>query len=161
MNSGVISSRYAKTLLQLVIETGRGEQVYSQVNRILRDPSILENGTIQLEPDLERFIAFVVSKGRTEYMKYILHSFCSQYNAYMGRKLVRLTTVVPIPGLEEKLRPVLAKALDSEILFETAIDAGLIGGFRVEVEDLLLDASVRRQIDDIKRQFVDNNRRIV
>ena len=161
MNSGAISSRYAKALLLLVLENGRGEQVYTQVDALLRDPSLLESNDLQLEIELEKFLDLVIASGRADHLKTILHSFCSQYNAHIGRKLVRVTTAVPIDGLEEKLRPVLAKALDSDILFETAIDAGLIGGFRVEVEDLLLDASVLRQIEDIKCQLIDKTRRIV
>ena len=37
----------------------------------------------------------------------------------------------------------------------------LIGGFTLEVGDYLLDASVRRQIETIRRQFVIQNNRIV
>lgn len=35
MNTGIISSRYAKALLKLVDETGNGEAVYNQVSQVL------------------------------------------------------------------------------------------------------------------------------
>ena len=44
---------------------------------------------------------------------------------------------------------------------KTEVDPTLIGGFIFEVDDLLLDASVSRQIDIIRRQFIEKNRRIV
>ena len=41
------------------------------------------------------------------------------------------------------------------------VDPSLIGGFVVQVGDYLLDASVRNQIETIRRQFVVQNNRIV
>ena len=44
---------------------------------------------------------------------------------------------------------------------EVVVKPDLIGGFIIEVGDHLLDGSVRRQLDIIRRQFVVRNRRIV
>ena len=44
---------------------------------------------------------------------------------------------------------------------ETSIDAELLGGFVLELDNEMLDASVRRQIDDIRRQLVQKNNRII
>ena len=44
---------------------------------------------------------------------------------------------------------------------ESALDPELLGGFVLELEDEMLDASVRRQIDDIRRQLVQKNNRII
>ena len=48
-----------------------------------------------------------------------------------------------------------------KLLLKTEVDESLIGGFLLEVEDQLLDASVSHQLELIKRQFVERNRRIV
>ena len=55
----------------------------------------------------------------------------------------------------------LEKQLGCEVLLETSVDPDLVGGFTLEVGDYLLDASVRRQIETIRRQFVISNNRIV
>ena len=41
------------------------------------------------------------------------------------------------------------------------MDAELLGGFVLELENETLDASVRRQLDDIRRQLVQKNNRII
>ena len=37
----------------------------------------------------------------------------------------------------------------------------LIGGFIFTINDLRIDASIRRQLDTLKKQFIEKNRRIV
>ena len=44
---------------------------------------------------------------------------------------------------------------------EESVDPSLIGGFVLDLEDYRLDASVSRQIEDIRRQLVQKNNRIV
>ena len=53
------------------------------------------------------------------------------------------------------------KRTGKTLLLTTDVDESLIGGFVLEVEDRLLDASVSRQLEIIKNQFVEKNRRIV
>ncbi|MCQ2140152.1 MAG: F0F1 ATP synthase subunit delta [Bacteroidales bacterium] len=155
MNTGTISSRYALALLRLVEETGRGEQVWAQVRTILADPDGMPK---TLEPDLERFVALVVKNGRREYLKFMLQSFVSQYNAAHGIKLAHLTTAVPSPELESQLKGLFK---DYRLIFDTKVNPDLIGGFVLVVDDLMMDASVKHQLDVIRKQFVEKNRRIV
>lgn len=66
------------------------------------------------------------------------------------------------PGsLESRLRELIGKETGCELLLETKVDPSLIGGFVFEVEDMILDASVSRQLDFIRRQFIEKSRRIV
>ena len=64
-------------------------------------------------------------------------------------------------SLESRLREVVERQTGCKLLLKTEVDPALIGGFVFEVDDLLLDASVSRQIDIIRRQFIEKNRRIV
>ncbi|MCP9751320.1 hypothetical protein EGI32_10090 [Ferruginibacter sp. HRS2-29] len=48
------------------------------------------------------------------------------------------------------------KALQS-IELETGIDESLIGGFKLQLGDTLVDASISRDLQDIKRQFLNND----
>ena len=65
------------------------------------------------------------------------------------------------PSLETRLRDVIESKTGCKLDLKTEVDPTLIGGFIFEVDDLLLDASVSRQIDIIRRQFIEKNRRIV
>ena len=158
MNTGIISSRYATALLRYVEETGGGERVCAQVHRLLDHP---EQNPGPLEPELDRFVRLLVSNGRLEDVRFMLRSFLSMYYRSRGVRVARLTTAVAAPGLEQKIRALLEKQLGCEVRVESSVDPDLIGGFTLEVDDHLLDASVRRQVETIRRQFVIQNNRIV
>ncbi|MCR4860860.1 MAG: F0F1 ATP synthase subunit delta [Bacteroidales bacterium] len=158
MNTGIISSRYATALLRYVQETGGGERVCAQVRRLLDHP---DQSPGKLEPELERFTRLLVKNGRLEDVRFILRSFLAMYYRSLGIQVAHLTTVVPSADLERKLHAMLTRQLGCEVLIETKVDPALLGGFTLEVGDYLLDASVRRQIETIRRQFVIQNNRIV
>ena len=158
MNTGIIASRYATALLRYTQETGGGERVCAQVRRLLAHP---EQSPGPLEPELERLIRLVHKNGRLEDIKFILRSFIAMYYRSRGIQVARLTTAVPSQELERKLLALLEKQLGCEVLIDSLVDPALVGGFTLEVGDYLLDASIRRQIETIRRQFVISNNRIV
>ncbi len=158
MNTGIISTRYAKALLMYTEENGSGERVCAQVREMLKSP---DSVPARLEPELERFVALLLRNGRMGDVRFILRSFVSMYYRSKGVRIASLVTSVPAPGLEEKLHPLLERDFGCKVIFETSVDPSLIGGFVVTVDDRLLDASVRSQIETIRRQFIIQNNRIV
>ena len=95
----------------------------------------------------------------------ILKSFEDQY--YESRGIVRGRLVLPSEpdasalALEDKLKSLIETRTGKQLLLVTEVDETLIGGFVLEVEDKLLDASVSRQLERIRAQFIERNRRIV
>ena len=65
------------------------------------------------------------------------------------------------PTLESRLRDLIEKRTGCKLILKTEVNPSLIGGFVFEVEDTVLDASVSRQLDIIRSQFIEKNRRIV
>ena len=158
MNTGIISSRYARALLRLVDETGNGEAVYGQVVRILKDPDSMPR---ELEPEPARLVALLVENKRLEYVKFVLHRFTELYNASRGRKLVTLRTAVPAPELEVRIKDLLQGRFGGEIVLDAEVAPAIIGGFTLTIDDKLLDASVSHQLEEIRRQLLEKNKRIV
>ncbi len=158
MNSGAISKRYATALLRLTLDNGSGEAVCSQVIRILKDPSSIPS---PLEPDLKRFITLLVKNGRTEHLRLILRTYVDLYCQAAGLAHVQLTSAVPSPELEQRVKAELEERTSRKVLLESDVDPSLIGGYRVEYNGIMLDASIRRQLDLLQRQFVEKNNRIV
>lgn len=189
MNTGIIASRYAEALLKLVGETGGGETVIVQVQRlrealdsvpdlrralvdtavVSRDQkvSLLEAslpGGETLCPELRKFVNLLVRNGRICDIRLIFNTYETLW--YKSRNIVRGTLSVPeysekTADLESKLRKLVESKTGSKLLLTTEVDPSLIGGFVFEVEDRLLDASVSHQLELIKRQFIEKNRRIV
>ena len=158
MNTGAISKRYAKALLELVLQTGNGEKVCAQATRLLENP---DSAVEPLEDELRRLVLLLRRNGRLPYVKYILRSFVEQYYRQEGLVRARLISAVPAPQLENSLREALGNAVEGKMIFTTKVDTNIIGGFVLEVDDRVLDASARTHLERIRRRLDELNRRIV
>lgn len=132
-----------------------------------------------LAPDLRKFLELLIRNGRIGDVRLIFTTFVTEY--YRARHIKRAKLVVadsallnpePTPSdreLAEPLRPTLdvrlqdliEKQTGCKLILKTEVNPSLIGGFVFEVEDTVLDASVSRQLDIIRSQFIEKNRRIV
>ncbi len=185
MNIGLIASRYAKALLLRVDETGGGSRVLEQVRRLRRlldevpsfrnavedapeVPCAEKIGLLRtaLAPDslaeeLEAFFNLMARQGRLPFVRLVLDSFERQYRASRNLVHATLRTVSPSPRLEEALRKIVSDQTGLSLELETETDPSLLGGFVLEMDDKLLDASVRHQLDSVRQAFAEQNRRIV
>ncbi len=184
MNTGLISSRYATALLKYVEETGGGAAVCRQVTLIekqldtvpglkeaLGDKVVTPSKKLSLleaalgepmAPELERFIKLLVKNGREEHCKLIFHHFTDMYNRRQGLRYARLTTVSePSAELLAALKDLVRSKTGCEVVIETTVDPGILGGFVFDIDDIMVDASARRQLELIRRAFIEKNRRIV
>lgn len=184
MNTGVTASRYAKAFLSFVTETGAGEKVYSQVGTIVQALDavpqlknlILKRDEVELDHKIEllsvlleeplaeeicKFMVLVSENNRMELFQRMLWAFISQYRDANNIKVGSLVTAVPYDGLREKLESFFHEKTGSEVHFTTAEDPELIGGFIFELDGRRLDASVKSQLERIRRSLIDESSRIV
>ena len=120
-----------------------------------------------MAPELRKFLGLLAKNGRLGDSRLIFNSFISLY--YKSRGVIRGRLVLPSEDagrlgdgyLADKVKDLVESRTGKKLLLRTEIDESLIGGFLLEVEDQLLDASVSHQLDMIKRQFIERNRRIV
>lgn len=184
MNSGVVSSRYAKALLKFAQERGVGDKVYSQslvlVSTFRSVPAfsgyvgnrqeLSLDGKMRLlsaaldEPvceELERFVRLVYSSGRMEFLSGMLESFIRMYRKANGIKVGRFVTAVRDADLCSRLENMLGDRTDAVVHLEADSDPALIGGFVLEIDDLRLDASVASQLRRIENSLTDKGNRIV
>ena len=134
--------------------------------------------------ELHKFLELLIRNGRIGDVRLVLTTFIIEY--YRSRHIKRAQLVVadpalldpeptpsdPVPvegslrqpqrpALESRLRDLVEKQTGCRLILKTEVNPSLIGGFVFEVEDTVLDASVSRQLDFIRRQFIEKNRRIV
>lgn len=134
--------------------------------------------------ELRKFLELLIRNGRIGDVRLVLTTFVTEY--YRSRHIKRARLVVadpalldpeptpsdPVPvegslrqpqrpALESRLRDLVEKQTGCRLILKTEVNPSLIGGFVFEVEDMILDASVSRQLDFIRRQFIEKNRRIV
>lgn len=185
MDTGIVARRYAKALLKYTEETGGGKEVFRQASSILLSltqvpelRALLDNpvsvsdsrkfeliaaaaGEEEMRDELKRFIRLVTGHRRTQMLTRILISFIDQYREANGIKTGRLTTAVPAPELEERLRRLAYEKTGGQAEFITKVDPSIIGGFIFELDGYRMDASTAAQIRRIRRQFSEKNKRIV
>lgn len=132
-----------------------------------------------LAPDLRKFLELLIRNGRIGDVRLIFTTFITEY--YRARHIKRAKLVVADPALlnpeptlsdrelaeplrptlDVRLRDLIEKQTGCKLILKTEVNPSLIGGFVFEVEDTVLDASVSRQLDIIRSQFIEKNRRIV
>lgn len=158
MNTGPISTRYSKALLAYADENGSARQVATQIKAMLDNPAELPS---PLDPVLEHFVAFLAEKGRQDYLKPVFRKYLELYCKEAGIKYARMSVVCDSPSLNDRIQALLEGQTGSKVILDTVVDPSLIGGFVLEVGGYMLDASVRHQIDEIRRQFIVSNNRII
>lgn len=174
-----LASRYAKSLLDLAIEQNTLDATLKDVqlleatgkNRefanMLRSPIIKGDKKQEILKAIfgsnlgqltQAFVNLLVSKGREANLPEIATAFISQYKAMKNIKTVKLITASPVSDVvKESIRKkVVASMPDAQVELVEEVDASLIGGFVLQMDDKLFDASIRRDLNDVKSQFLRN-----
>ncbi|MBQ0119687.1 MAG: ATP synthase F1 subunit delta [Bacteroidales bacterium] len=178
MNDGLIPSRYAKALYKLSIETGECDEIYEQMRalsgrntaidelkRVMRNPYIAneDKGRVMLlaagaKPgsSLEKFIMLIIRNNRAEFLRKIALSYVALYREKHNIAEVIVTTAAQLPEKEmQAIIDVVKKQLQGytfEVVSE--INPDLIGGFTVQVGDVLLDASVKNELKNLRLKLL-------
>jgi F-type H+-transporting ATPase subunit delta len=181
MQNPRLAYRYAKSLIDISVEQGQLENVFADMQylqavcksskefvTLLRSPIIkgdkklavlnaVSKGKVGIITD--SFNKLLVNKGREESLPEIIAAFIEQYQALKGIHTVKLTTAQPLS--EEVKSAIIAKLQSStgmkNVDLETAVKDELIGGFVLEYNNNLVDASILRDLQDIQRQFMSND----
>ena len=100
----------------------------------------------------------MVRKGRESDLPEIATAFVEQYNALKDIHKVTLTTAVEVSADLQNAIAQKVKTAHSfaSVELESKVDPSLIGGFVLEFDNNLVDASVVRDLRDIKKQFQQN-----
>ena len=185
MNTAIVITRYARALVKYVRETGNGEQVCAQaqalvqamdavpdLQRMMEARDVLSDADKlrllrsalggNVSPELDRFLQLVIGNGRSHFLHDILRDFVVMYQQSIGIRHARLTASrEPSPELIGRIKDLVKQKTGRDVTVDVEVDPSLIGGFVLDIDDYLLDASVKRQLDLIREQFIEKNRRII
>lgn len=180
MNYPRLSQRYAKSLLDISIELSQLEEVYKDILYLqqvvksskefvamLNSPIINSDKKIKVINAITdkrvtkittSFLKLLCTKNREDNLPGVINSFIKQYNTLKGIHSATLTTAVPVSdAIKDDFRSRIKKTANIEHLnLDTKVDDKLIGGFVLEMEGQLIDASILKDLNDVKKQF-DNN----
>lgn len=174
-----IASRYSKSLLQLSVESGSLDKVYQDMadirkavheNRdfqnLLNSPvvpsdkkkSILGQILHNQQEITRNFVLYLVDKKREKYLENICASFVQQYHSIKGIAEATVTSAFELDQQTiDSVKRYLSSTFSKEnILIENVIDRTIIGGMIIQYEDRRLDMSVRKELQEIKKQLIYN-----
>ena len=175
-----LAGRYAKSLLDLAIEQNQLDLVHADMKyfqavcaqshdfvNVLRSPiikadqknaivlAVIKDAVSKLTLS---FVVLLVKKNRESVLPEIATAFIEQYNSLKGIHQVSLTTAVAI---SDTLKQYFEDKIKAETQFKTVeltthTNIDLIGGFVLSFDNNLIDASIKRDLKDIKKQFLLN-----
>ena len=180
MQNPRLAARYAKALIDIAQEQKQLDAVNNDIvgikamvdnskelNNLMKSPIVkadkkhavlkqLISGKVQ--PSTEAFINLMVSKGREYYLPEILAAFVEQYKKLNNIVTVKLTTAHVLD--DQTKSNILSKIENglngSKVDLQTSVQESLIGGFVLESNNKMFDASIARDLKNIKTQFLQN-----
>lgn len=171
------SSAYAASLLELANESNQAEAIGEELSAVrqivldnrsfhqyLSDPAIssTERGETlkrifggKASPLLSNFLGVLNEKGRLGSLVEIADAFDDLLDEQLGKIEVDVTVAQKLtPEQLEEVRKRVSAALKKEAVVHQYVDESIIGGLMLRVQDKLIDASVRTQLQAMKQQLL-------
>lgn len=176
MRDSKLARRYAKALFELAIEMKLVEQVYADAELIinvckenkefvvmLRSPIIKDVKKLAIIKDIfeknlneltYKFLVVIARNNRESIIQEISEQVVELYQEYKNIVPVNLTTAIRLDKVtRQKILDLLSEKSDATVQLTEEIDEDLIGGFVLEFDDKQFDASIQRQIVNLRKEF--------
>ena len=181
MQNSRLAQRYAKSLIDLSTELNQLDIVNTDVSLLnaicsqsrefvlmLKSPVINADKKFKIIDKVsgdkiskitQTFIKLLCSKNREANLPEILTSFIEQFNIIKGIHKAVLTTATPVSEEIKKsfINKIEATSSIKNVQLEAKVNEHLIGGFVLEMDGKLIDASILRDLNDVKKQFANND----
>lgn len=175
----IVASRYAKSLIDLAVETKQLEEVRNdmrlikqvcQENRefviMLESPVVKTDKKMAIFQEVfggkisattQAFLNIVAKKRREGYIDNIAYAFDEHYKAFKNITSAVITTAVKLDdSTKAKILEIVKQHYKGEIELLEKTDKALIGGFVLTINDKQIDTSIKRKLNDLKKNFSGN-----
>lgn len=173
----IVANRYAKSLMELAVETKQLEAVREDMRTIaqvckenrefelfLQSPVIKTDKKLAVLSSIFKgkiselslsFINLITDKHRESLIHEITKAFDEQYKT---NKNIFTAVVTSAQGLDtttkQKVKDLIKSQMNGEVELIEKIDANTIGGFILRIGDQQLDKSVARQLSNLKKELL-------
>ncbi len=101
------------------------------------------------------FMDIVIRKKREYYLPDIATAFIGQYNEINKITTAKIKTAVAVSDtVVSEVRTFIEQQTGKKVVLETAVDADLIGGLVIQMEDKLYDASISGKLKKAKQDLL-------
>lgn len=175
----LISKRYAVALFELAKETDKIDLFNNQVElmynstkddkeflAVLNHPRISGGEKFNLFQNIYKdniseeilgLISIVVKKNRETEILEILETFLELVRDYKGITTAYVYSAMALSDEQlTKIKENLSKNLNKEIIIKADVNPELIGGLLINVDGKVIDNSIKRNLEDIKKGLINN-----
>ena len=184
MNTGLIATRYATALLDYANNSNSQDKIYNEAKSLIQNflnfnalRTILDNPVLahsekrkvillaaggKTSKSIERFVDMLLENNRIIYLQSIMIKYVElyrkQYNIHSGT----LTTATKVEtSIEKRLVSLIETQTGGTVEIEKLVDPSIIGGFMFEVDFIRWDASISSQLQRIKHDYIEKNKRML
>ena len=173
-----VSRRYARALMMLGQDDGKfkeyGDELKTFTQLIEREPELKDAllnpvhsmeerknlllrvaELLSLSPMVSNFLKLLFDKLRLAALPGISEAYQHLADELENLKRARVKSAVPLDeDMQKRLQKALEKMTKSNVVMEFEEDPNIIGGVVAMVGDLVLDGSVRTQLDDMRESLI-------
>ncbi|MFO7839528.1 MAG: ATP synthase F1 subunit delta [Desulfosalsimonadaceae bacterium] len=177
MRSSAIARRYAKALMLIAKEDGQAETYREelqgfldlfdqedQLEPMLTNPlysaesrwKVLEAvlQTVEISSVMRSFLTLLFNKGRIPYLRQIATYFNQLADELRGIVRADLISATELSSEKvEAIRGALSKMTGKDVVLDTDQDPSIIGGVVTKIGDIVLDGSVKTQLENMRESL--------
>ena len=100
------------------------------------------------------FVQVLIDRGRLAEIDDVLAAYGRRVDAAEGRVVVTAVTAIPLtPELREQIREKVRAQTGRDAELEETVDPSIIGGLVLRVGDVVVDASLRTRLEEMRRSL--------
>lgn len=169
-----LDRRYALAIYKVAEENGKVEQYLEQLRNVvalingdkdfqelIKHPQVSTSSKKKLfeqvfkgkiEDDLLSFLLVLIDKGRILQLEGKLKQMEKIHLEKGNTVIAKIKTVIPLVDEEKKnLVEKLELKFNKKVLLEEEIDSSIIGGVYVQVDNEVIDGSIKSKLDEMKK----------
>lgn len=177
MSNYKVSIRYASSLLDNAIEKNNFDEISKDIELLesvikgnIKLKLLLESPIIKpqlkfsifeeifgkrVNSETMNFIKFVIGKNRENMLYDITKEFLRLRDEYLNIINIEISSAYEFTGEQKNLlSEKFEKFLNKKVRFNFKMDKNIIGGFLAKFGDTIYDASIKRQLELLKKQFL-------
>jgi F-type H+-transporting ATPase subunit delta len=175
---GSVARRYARALFGIGLDAGKFEALGDELGELatlwnesdelrqaLENPvfkptekrAVLQTilPKIAPTPEVQRFVLLLLERRRIMLLPAIARAYRDLTDAHIGRVRAEVTSAQELsPATLDRVRRSLEQRTGKKVIIKSTVDPELIGGVVARVGDLVLDGSVRTQLEDLRSRLV-------
>ncbi|MGL4336394.1 MAG: ATP synthase F1 subunit delta, partial [Turicibacter sp.] len=128
---------------------------HPRINKIEKKSLLTLAISTHANPMLVNFMMILIDKDRIDLINEILVAFNELVNKHLGIVEGTVYSAVELTGSQlTELKYLFTKKLNQEVKFNVVVDPSLLGGYKVSLNNMVYDNSIKLQLKQLKQNLM-------